>query len=40
MMKKPKDLAATLRNLDKDIWKGIDPVQYPQQAPSPRSYLN
>ncbi|NPV79244.1 MAG: AbrB/MazE/SpoVT family DNA-binding domain-containing protein [Firmicutes bacterium] len=28
MMKKPKDFAAALRNLHKDIWEGIDPIQY------------
>ena len=28
IMKKPKDFVAALRNLHKDIWKGIDPVQY------------
>jgi len=28
MMKKPKDFAAALRNLHKDIWKGVDPVEY------------
>lgn len=27
MMKKPKDFAAALRNLHKNIWKGVDPVQ-------------
>ncbi|MGE5584365.1 MAG: hypothetical protein ACM309_02335 [Bacillota bacterium] len=27
MMKKPKDFAAALRNLHKNIWKSADPVQ-------------
>ncbi|HHW13928.1 MAG TPA: AbrB/MazE/SpoVT family DNA-binding domain-containing protein [Firmicutes bacterium] len=28
MMKKPKDFTAALRNLHKDIWEGLDPVEY------------
>lgn len=34
MMKKPKDFAAALRNLHRDIWKGIDPVQYVREERS------
>lgn len=34
MMKKPKDFAAALRNLHKNIWKGVDPVQYVREERS------